>query len=146
MSDSVYKRPVGFRLKDVSVGMTFPALVKQPTTSMIFRFSAVTWNAHRIHYDQAYARSENHPDVLVQATMHGAFMVELLQQIAGPHGTIKSLDYMNRGRAIPGDILRSEATVTNIDTQNGEVTCDVKETNQDGLVCAKGTAVVILER
>jgi 3-methylfumaryl-CoA hydratase len=36
----------------------------------LFRFSAVTFNAHRIHYDQAYARNEEgYPDLVV----HGPF-------------------------------------------------------------------------
>ena len=28
----------------------------RPSRLQLFRFSAVTWNAHRIHYDEAYAR------------------------------------------------------------------------------------------
>lgn len=34
-------------IADVTEGMTLPELVKRPTPTMLFRFSAVTWNAHR---------------------------------------------------------------------------------------------------
>ena len=44
--------------------------VWQPNTVELFRFSAVTFNAHRIHYDQPYARNvEYYPDLVV----HGPF-------------------------------------------------------------------------
>ena len=34
---------------------------------LLFRFSALTYNAHRIHYDRDYARAEGYPDLVVQA-------------------------------------------------------------------------------
>jgi len=134
------KRSIG----DFYVGMSLPELVKTPTTSMLFRFSAVTWNTHRIHYDQAYARHENHPDVLVQATMHGAFMLEMLNKAIRGCGSVKSFEYMNRARAVPGDTLTCQAVVVTIDAQTREVMCDVTEINQHGQVCAKGTATLAL--
>ena len=34
---------------------------------LLFRFSALTFNSHRIHYDEAYARqSEGYPTTVVQ--------------------------------------------------------------------------------
>lgn len=42
----------------------------RPDTVRLFRFSAVTFNSHRIHYDQPYARGEEgYPDLVV----HGPF-------------------------------------------------------------------------
>ncbi|KAJ2347481.1 hypothetical protein GGF43_004748, partial [Coemansia sp. RSA 2618] len=36
-----------------------------PTEIMLFRYSALSWNSHRIHYDAVYARDiENHPGLL----------------------------------------------------------------------------------
>lgn len=38
----------------------------RPDTVLLFRYSALTSNGHRIHYDQAYARAEeNYPDLVV---------------------------------------------------------------------------------
>ena len=133
-------------IQDFSLGMSLPALIKKPTTSMLFRFSAVTWNSHRIHYDQAYAQHENHPDVLVQATMHGAFMLEMLNKAVRDCGSVKSFEYMNRARAIPGDTLTCQALVVAIDEQAREITCDVTETNQRGEVCARGSATLALRQ
>lgn len=48
-------------------------------TTMLFRYSALTFNGHRIHYDQAYARDEEgYPDLVV----HGPLTATLLQQLA----------------------------------------------------------------
>ena len=135
----------GFRFADVHVGQTLPHLVKQPTHSMLFRFSAVTWNTHRIHYDQDYAKSEHHPDVLVQATMHGAFLLQMLNAFVKHTGRVKNIDYANRGRAIPGDTLICRGVVTHIDPVAREVICEVEEVNHDGQLCAKGTAVLAFD-
>jgi 3-methylfumaryl-CoA hydratase len=50
-----------------------------PTTVDLFRFSAVTFNSHRIHYDQAYARDEElYPGLVV----HGPFTAVKLAALA----------------------------------------------------------------
>ena len=55
----------------------------QPDTTLLFRYSALTFNGHRIHYDQAYAQQEEgYPDLVV----HGPLTATLLQQFALEHG------------------------------------------------------------
>lgn len=55
----------------------------RPDTTLLFRYSALTFNGHRIHYDQAYARSEEgYPDLVV----HGPLTATLLQQFALEQG------------------------------------------------------------
>lgn len=49
--------------------------VVTPDPVMLFRYSALTFNAHRIHYDRDYARQEDgYPDIVVQ----GPFLATLL--------------------------------------------------------------------
>ena len=51
----------------------------RPDTVLLFRYSALTSNGHRIHYDQRYAREEeNYPDLVV----HGPLTATLLQAFA----------------------------------------------------------------
>lgn len=138
--------PLFRTIEDFCIGLRLPTLEKKPTTAMLFRFSAVTWNTHRIHFDQAYAQYEGHPDILVQATMHGAFILEMLNRAVRHCGSVKSFEYMNRGRAVPGDTLRCQAVVSGVDQRTHEVNCDVSETNQHGDVCAKGTAVLLIRQ
>jgi 3-methylfumaryl-CoA hydratase len=60
----------------------------EPDTTLLFRYSALTFNGHRIHYDQAYAREqEGYPDLVV----HGPLTATLLQQFALEHGSGRAL-------------------------------------------------------
>lgn len=131
---------------DISEGVELPPLVKQPTTLQLFRFSAAIWLGHRIHYDQEYARSEGHPDVLVQATLHGAFLIQLVQDWIGPTGRLRSISYSNRVRAVPGDTLTCRGRVERKFEERGPhlAECAIWEENQHGQRCALGRAVVEL--
>lgn len=130
--------------EEITVGMALPELVKTPTSTMLFRFSAVTWNAHRIHYDEAYARHEGHDGILVQATMHGAFLLQMVKRFAGPDGELLDFEYSNRGKAVPGDTLTLGGRVTNIDAAGAVVDCEIWERNQEGRTCAIGAARIRL--
>jgi 3-methylfumaryl-CoA hydratase len=60
----------------------------EPDTTLLFRYSALTFNGHRIHYDRAYAREqEGYPDLVV----HGPLTATLLQQLALDHGAGRAL-------------------------------------------------------
>ncbi len=54
-----------------------------PDTTLLFRYSALTFNGHRIHYDQAYARDEEGYAGLV---VHGPLTATWLQQLAQAQG------------------------------------------------------------
>jgi 3-methylfumaryl-CoA hydratase len=54
----------------------------------LFRYSALTFNSHRIHYDRAYAREqEGYPDLIVQ----GPLTATMLQQLALEQGAGRAL-------------------------------------------------------
>ena len=44
---------------------------------LLFRFSALTYNAHRIHYDRDFARAEGYPGLLVHGPLQALMMAEL---------------------------------------------------------------------
>jgi 3-methylfumaryl-CoA hydratase len=58
---------------------------------LLFRFSALTYNAHRIHYDRDYARAEGYPGLLV----HGPLQALLMAELARP-GLPTRCDYSYR--------------------------------------------------
>jgi 3-methylfumaryl-CoA hydratase len=52
------------------------------TNAFVFRYSAITWNAHRIHYDADYARrQEGYPE----AVQNGGLTMQLIIDAALPH-------------------------------------------------------------
>ncbi len=52
-----------------------------PSPAFLFRFSALTFNAHRIHYDRDYAmEAEHHEDLVVQGPLLAILMLELVRR------------------------------------------------------------------
>ena len=49
---------------------------------LLFRFSALTYNAHRIHYDREFARAEGYPGLVVHGPLQALLMAGLAW--AGP--------------------------------------------------------------
>jgi acyl dehydratase len=132
--------------QDVEIGEQLPPLVKKPTHVQLFRYSAVTWNAHRIHYDQRYAAEEGYPDVLVQSHLHGAFLTQLCTRWMGSGGRLKSLKVSVKRFSVPGDTLTCKGTVVEKREEDGKgiVVVDLEEVNQREEVCAPGCAVIEL--
>lgn len=128
----------------VTVGSEITPLEKRPTSLQLFRYSAVTWNAHLIHYDDAYAKSEGYPDILVQSHLHGCFLIQTVLDWAGPGARLRRFRWENRHLAVPGDVLTCTGKVTARRAENGfgVLECELQESNQDGRICAPGWAVV----
>lgn len=64
-----------------------------PDTVLLFRYSALTFNAHRIHYDLPYAReAEGYPGLVV----NGGLTTLLLIETARPHLTGRIAGYAAR--------------------------------------------------
>jgi 3-methylfumaryl-CoA hydratase len=54
-----------------------------PDPALLFRFSALTFNAHRIHYDRAYATTvEGYPGLVVQGPLTALLLMELVRSHA----------------------------------------------------------------
>lgn len=132
--------------EDLDVGEELPTLARQPTTVQLFRYSAITWNAHRIHYDKPYAETEGYPDVLVQSHLHGAFLTQLCTDWMGPHGKLRELEMRMKSFAVPGETLTCRGRIVELEREDGcgLVTLDLEEVNEEGEVCAPGRAVIEL--
>lgn len=51
----------------------------QPDPTLLFRYSALTFNAHRIHYDREYATTQEHyPALVVQGPLIATLLLELI--------------------------------------------------------------------
>jgi hydroxyacyl-ACP dehydratase HTD2-like protein with hotdog domain len=128
------------------VGDTIAELVREPTTVQLFEFSAVTWNAHRIHYDRDYARDvEGYPNVLVQSHLHACFLSQAVMNACGPRARLTRIGWQNRGMAVPGDQLTVSGSVTAVQRDGGSVTVEfaLEERNQHDQLCVKGWATAV---
>lgn len=92
--DIVYKAPAPPKLSlDKPVEEARWSTGITPSPLLLFRYSAVTFNGHRIHYDHPYATEvEGYPDLVV----HGPLIATLMMQAfvdANPGCTPVSLSY-----------------------------------------------------
>jgi 3-methylfumaryl-CoA hydratase len=82
-----------------------------PDTRMLFRFSALTFNAHRIHYDRPYAmHEEGYPGLVV----HGPLIAVLLADFVTQHRSQPITGFSFKGLAplFDGAPVRLEGTPT----------------------------------
>ncbi|WP_374250603.1 MaoC family dehydratase N-terminal domain-containing protein [Xanthobacter sp.] len=55
-----------------------------PSAVLLFRYSALTFNGHRIHYDLPYAtRTEGYPGLVVQGPLQATLLARFAEQIHG---------------------------------------------------------------
>ncbi|KAI1299512.1 hypothetical protein EDD11_006475 [Mortierella claussenii] len=65
-----------------------------PSAILLFRYSALTFNSHRIHYDHEYASNvEGHPGCLVHGPLTATYMLENLRKHLKPGRVIKNFRY-----------------------------------------------------
>ena len=70
--------------------------VVEPSEVFLFRFSALTFNAHRIHYDRRYAmEEEGYPGLVV----HGPLTALMLAELAARNSTGRIRSFSFQGRA-----------------------------------------------
>ena len=100
---------------------------------LLFRYSALTFNGHRIHYDRDYVtKVEGYPGLIFHGPLQAAFMVELAAKLHG--GTApKKLGYRGLQPLFEG----SEFTVNANDTPAG---MELWIANSAGQPTMKGTA------
>jgi hydroxyacyl-ACP dehydratase HTD2-like protein with hotdog domain len=134
--------------EDVEVGMAVPPLQKKPSNTLLFLYSAVTWNPQRIHYDKEYTLTEGYRDIIVHGPLRGAFLSQFMTQWIGDEGMLKKLSYSNRDIAYVNEPLTCKGTVTRkwVATGKGYVECEIWVENEHGSRLTPGQATVILPR
>ena len=56
----------------------------EPGPTQLFRYSALTFNGHRIHYDRTYAREvEGYPGLVVHGPLQATWLLHLAARLAG---------------------------------------------------------------
>lgn len=66
----------------------------------LFRYSALTFNSHRIHYDQDYCKAEGYPGLLV----HGPLMATMLAMMADQRKPLELFEFRATSPLYLGDV------------------------------------------
>lgn len=110
----------------------------EATTTLLFRYSALTFNGHRIHYDLDYARDEEGYTGLV---VHGPLQATLLLHMAAQR---------NNNRAPHRFSYRGVAPLTHggrfsLNAVTGDAGLDLWTAGQDGITRMVGSAQFLTE-
>jgi 3-methylfumaryl-CoA hydratase len=105
-----------------------------PDEVMLFRFSALTFNGHRIHYDKPYVTgTEGYPGLIVHGPLMGLLQIELARR-AQPQKIVRSFEF----RALSPAFAGSPLTVGARQETDGAVTTWIA--NAQGGVAQQGKA------
>lgn len=102
---------------------------------MLFRFSACTFNPHRIHYDQPYVTgTENYPALIVHGPFTAIWLKELVRDNA-PDATLTSFAMQARAPVYVDQPL----TLMGEPADDGK-SCQLWAVNSDGVIAMKASA------
>lgn len=105
-----------------------------PDEAMLFRYSALTFNAHRIHYDLDYCRKEEgYPGIIVHGPLQTTLLLDLCRRNAAK--PVRKLDY----RAVSPAFHNQKLSVGGIPTADGG-SSQVWTADHTGNITMTGTA------
>ena len=76
----------------------------QPNEALLFRYSALTFNTHRIHYDRQYAKSEGYPGLVVHGPLIATLLLGLIETNM-PDATVERFEFKAKRPAFDGTRL-----------------------------------------
>jgi 3-methylfumaryl-CoA hydratase len=121
-------------------GDVLPPLRHTATPLQLFRYSAVTWNPHRIHFDQSYARAEGHQGIVLHSHLRAALALRCVTEGLGPGWRVARVTYRLRKPVYAPADLTYSARVTGVD--GDRTTLELIEETPSGEVGFEGTAWV----
>ena len=99
-----------------------------PSELMLFRYSALTYNGHRIHYDRDYCRMvEGYPDLVFHGPLTATLLADLAVE-AGGRRPLVAFDY----RAVSPLFDTADFTIQAKPAENEEAALDLWAVNPDG--------------
>jgi acyl dehydratase len=118
-------------------------LTKVPTMVALFRLSAVMWNAHRVHYDRAYATEvEGHAGVLVPANLLSSYLCEAVMAWGGPESRVLRITFKTHAPVLADAVVTAWARPRPGPAGHGAVDLDIGIDDAAGGSPVTGTARV----
>ena len=109
---------------NLEVSDTLEPLKHTASALQLFRYSAVTWNPHRIHFDEPYAREEGHRGLALHSHLRAALALRCVTEGLGPQWRVTKFAYrLRRPVYAPADLAyTARVTATDGDTMILELT------------------------
>jgi 3-methylfumaryl-CoA hydratase len=131
------------RFAGLRVGEYIQGREYYPDNVQLMLYNAALWNAHRIHFDEPYAKNaEGYPGLVIAGPMLGDWLHQCVEEWLGEDGQIFSIDYSNRVATFVGATLSAGGEITALRPDAREVEIDAYIKNQSGDVVTPGQVVV----
>jgi 3-methylfumaryl-CoA hydratase len=115
---SVFKAPESKEPKDSARSLNI-----LPDTTLLFRYSALTFNGHRIHYDHNYTTSEEgYPGLVVQGPLMATLLMNLAQTNQ-PKNPLREFEFRGVAPAFVDHALQlaiTEKDIKSLEARNHE--------------------------
>jgi 3-methylfumaryl-CoA hydratase len=127
--------------EDLAVGDLLPEREHTASNVSLFMYNAAVWNAHRIHYDEIYAKGiEGHPGVVIDGPLQGDWLSQVALNWLLGQGELMRFSYTNRRATYLGETLVSGGLVSAVDRENRLVEVSLFIKNEQGEVVTPGEA------
>lgn len=119
------------------VGTELPELRRVLRTVDLVAYAGATWDWHRLHYDQAYARDHRLERPIVDGQMLGALLAEQVQDALGPTARAVRLAFRFRTMVFADEEVVVTGRVTAVEAE-GDTT---RVTVSQSIEAPGGTAI-----
>lgn len=115
-----------------------------PSPIHLFHFSALSFNAHSIHFNPLFARdTDGHKALLVHGPLTLALMLRVLNDHLGPGATVRRFVYRNYTPLYVDERLTINVRKVSRGEEGGQGRWDVWVEGPEGGMAVKGTADVV---
>ncbi len=81
-----------------------------PTSTTLFRYSALTFNGHRIHYDLDYCRNiEGYSNLVIHGPLNATLLAGFAEEVTGR--TVREFNYRGLSPALLGETITFSASI-----------------------------------
>jgi hydroxyacyl-ACP dehydratase HTD2-like protein with hotdog domain len=127
---------VNFEVSD-----TLEPLKHAATPLQLFRYSAVTWNPHRIHFDAPYAHEEGHQGIALHSHLRAALALRCVTEGLGRQWRVTKFAYRLRKPVYAPADLAYNARVTAV--EGDAMSLEITEEHPSGGAGFEGTVWVM---
>lgn len=132
--------------EDVTEKMAIPARVQPTSSRLSVMWAAASGDFDPIHYDQAFARGQRLPDMIVNGRLKLALLSQMITIFMGPQGRLRKISARHQSMDIVGQPLTLKGVVTRKYQEQEEnfVECEIWVENPAGERTSCGSATVAL--
>ena len=136
--------PATISASELRLGDALPVTEKTFSSTDLVMYAGATWDWHRLHHDDGFAKDMGLPAPVIDGQVYGAFFAKHATGWVGPKAFVQRLNFRMRSMAFAGDTLRAVGQVSEI-LDGGTVVLQQQLMKGDDIVAEATTSVLLPE-